>query len=908
MKKTLLLTLALLLSVTISAQSRISYINEYFNSEDFPTGWSFEGYGLDNWIISNTSNAGGNSNEMMLYWKPTFEGVSRLVSPAMDLTDITDVVVSFKAFFDNYHEESNVNVGVATTSDNGVTWNLAWKESGGISGQYSFTKAITTPDMGKENVKFCIFFEGNSGNINGWYFDDINIYALDDLNLGIMSVDMPEIIGAKDNEVSFSVRNTGKETITSLRASCQVDDNEVVTQDFEVNLSSLQTERLSFQDKLILSPGLHNITISIMDVNGKEDILTDNVLSTTINVAFGFTQRIPMIEHFSSSTCFPCVLINSLMHKLTEENPGKYTYTKYVVDWPVSGDPYYTIESGIRKDYYQVGAVPYCLLDSELQLSSNATNPVTKTALLNRYEVPAIANVRGSFTVDGNTINVIADFMTYFDAENIKAYISVNEKTTTENASANGETEFHHVMMKMLGDVDGNDISINAGEYKRLEFSYDMSQTFMEDINDLEVALWLQDYESKEIYNSHYAYEYTEHPYPVQNLQLADNDTSLLITWEAPEKGNPVGYNIYINDSLIAENHNDLSYSTKEAKDLAVVKVVAVYENDKTSVEVAKYIEINTSTPMLIPTYFVAEPVSDTSIMLIWNSVENALSYNIYRNDEFLENVMDTSYVDEGLISGTEYCYTVAAVGKDAESDKSAESCAIPLGDDPEEPGDNPEQPGDNPEQPGDNPEQPGDDPDEPGDNPENPGDNPEQPGDNPEEPGDDPEEPIELDIPANVKANAISVSSIVVTWDFVVNATSYNLYRDDELIKNVTATNYIDEDLKYNTEYCYSVIAIYDEIKSDKSENVCVKTLGESVEEMLSAFRIYPNPADDKLYIETLTQTVEIFDVYGRRHVSEVPSRQGDLTIDVTSLNSGIYFVKVVTSEGEVLKRFVKK
>jgi fibronectin type 3 domain-containing protein len=243
--------------------------------------------------------------------------------------------------------------------------------------------------------------------------------------------------------------------------------------------------------------------------------------------------------------------------------------------------------------------------------------------------------------------------------------------------------------------------------------------------------------------------------------------------------------------------------------------------------------------------------------------VENALSYNIYRNDEFLENVMDTSYVDEGLISGTEYCYTVAAVGKDAESDKSAESCAIPLGDDPDEPGVNPE-------------------------------------------------EPIELDIPANVKANAISVSSIVVTWDFVVNATSYNLYRDDELIKNVTATNYIDEDLKYNTEYCYSVIAIYDEIKSDKSENVCVKTLGESVEEMLSAFRIYPNPADDKLYIETLTQTltqtVEIFDVYGRRHVSEVPSRQGDLTIDVTSLNSGIYFVKVVTSEGEVLKRFVKK
>ena len=50
-----------------------------------------------------------------------------------------------------------------------------------------------------------IFFEGKSGNINGWYFDDIEIYTIDKLNLGLMSINMPEIIGTNDNEISFTI-------------------------------------------------------------------------------------------------------------------------------------------------------------------------------------------------------------------------------------------------------------------------------------------------------------------------------------------------------------------------------------------------------------------------------------------------------------------------------------------------------------------------------------------------------------------------------------------------------------------------------------------------------------------------------------------------------------------------------
>ena len=140
-------------------------------------------------------------------------------------------------------------------------------------------------------------------------------------------------------------------------------------------------------------------------------------------------------------------------------------------------------------------------------------------------------------------------------------------------------------ILYMLSSDQGKELSTNAGEYQRLEFSYDMSSTFMEDINDLEVALWIQDGETKEIYNSHYAYQYTDHCYPARNLNVVANTAK----WDTPEKGNPAGYNVYVDGKLVAEKISSLEYSITSSNN-RYVEVVAVYENDKTSVGIVKQI------------------------------------------------------------------------------------------------------------------------------------------------------------------------------------------------------------------------------------------------------------------------------------------------------------------------------
>lgn len=75
------------------------------------------------------------------------------------------------------------------------------------------------------------------------------------------------------------------------------------------------------------------------------------------------------------------------------------------------------------------------------------------------------------------------------------------------------------------------------------------------------------------------------------------------------------------------------------------------------------------------------------------------------------------------------------------------------------------------------------------------------------------------------------------------------------------------------------------------------------------SELHIYPNPTKDQLFIESELNIEEIiiYDVYGRKcqQANETTSQQ---VLDVADLNTGIYFIKVVTDNNEIVKRFVKK
>ena len=253
-----------------------------------------------------------------------------------------------------------------------------------------------------------------------------------------------------------------------------------------------------------------------------------------------------------------------------------------------------------------------------------------------------------------------------------------------------------------------------------------------------------------------------------------------------------------------------------------------------------------------------ATAVSASSITLTWPAVDGATSYNVYQGEEVLATVVETTYTATGLEAEKEYCFNVTAINEVGESAKSENACATTL------------------------------------------------------EEGNDPIVP-EPEVPSAPKltAEATSDTTIVLTWNSVMTATSYKVYQGEEVIATVTETTYTVTGLTENTEYCFAVTAINENGESNKSAEVCATTKPDAIAENVASFNIYPNPVNDKLYIETLTPalTVEIYDIYGRvQNLSNSATQQLSNSIDVTNLNSGVYFVKVRTENGEAVQRFIKK
>ena len=680
MKKTLFLTLALLFSVATYAQNNSVILRETFNSISLPSGWTMTDNSTDNWSISKTNKSGGEANELKFSATPQTVGYSRIITPAVDLTGLSSVTVSFRHFFDK--KSTPAMIGVATSSNDGKNWSIAWSQTYNEGGQYNVIKSINTSDIGKNNVKFCIYFQGSSSTINAWYFDDLEIISSVQTDAKAQSIDIADIICAGDNDIIFSIQNTGSDVITSFEAEFNI-NNQVITERFETELAQYETRQFIFNQAIKLSPNIYNSELRITSVNEQEDQnMVNNNVKKIIRVAMNKVQRLPMFEHFSSSTCASCVSLDGSMKELTAKNTGKYVYTKYVMNWPTyvdvnddgkpDGDPYYTQEGGVRKNFYNVGSVPFLAFNGK----SHSYKAVTQEELDEIYNTPTFIDIKGAFNMDGNNINIIADLMPYVDYNNVKVHISVNEKITTGNTGSNGLKEFHHIMMKMFPDAQGCTTSLKAGEQQRFEFTYDMSNTFVEDINDLEVAVWIQDIETKEIFNSNYLYEYQEHPYPAENLQLINSD-NLEIKWDAPEKGTPTSYNILINNELIAENTTELSYTIENPNGLYTVEVIALYDDMK-SIGLTGDIIVGCHAPINIKAdveTFVQNFDYTHRVTLTWDDVDEAESYNVYVNGDKIGNTTETSYVTGFNENGT-YNYTITSNCAEVESEHS-EACIV---------------------------------------------------------------------------------------------------------------------------------------------------------------------------------------------------------------------------------------
>jgi hypothetical protein len=465
-----------------------------------PTGWSLQGY-PDQWSVSVSNNAGGSAPEAMFtYYNAT--GTSRLISPTYDLTGFTTIKLSFRHFYDWY--ANGPTIGLATRANNG-TWHDVWKITPtGNSGPSQLDFDVSNSDVGSSSFQFCFYISGNLYNVDYWYLDNILMFNPLNLDAGMLSIGTEKYFTSKA-PVTGTIMNFGLTAISSLEINWQLDGAGTVYSSTFTGLSIPTLGNYSFTctDSVDAPIGEHNLAVWINQVNGAPDNDSGNdTLSKDLYKVCFNVYRPPCFEEFTSSTCSPCAAFNTGFVPWCEAHAGEITLIKYQMNWPGAGDPYYTAEGGDRRNYYGVSWVPWLVTNGTF---TNTDMTEVQSVFDEQSAKPGLLKIASTHTITGTNISVTTDILPFANFSNMRVHVIVFENVTTQNTGGNGETEFHHVMMKMMPDANGTTVNFTDRNPYTLTLSADLSGTNVEEYDDLGVIIIIQDYSSKEIFQSAYS-------------------------------------------------------------------------------------------------------------------------------------------------------------------------------------------------------------------------------------------------------------------------------------------------------------------------------------------------------------------------------------------------------------------
>jgi hypothetical protein len=138
---------------------------------------------------------------------------------------------------------------------------------------------------------------------------------------------------------------------------------------------------------------------------------------------------------------------------------------------------------------------------------------------------PAFIKIEASHKINFKkvTVDVKVTPLSDFNNPNMKVFVAILEKTTFKNVKSNGETEFHHVLKKMLPDANGTALGAvtkgTAKVFPTMTFTVPgnvrlpidgqtaniinlATENSIEELQDCEVVVFIQDLATKEVFQA----------------------------------------------------------------------------------------------------------------------------------------------------------------------------------------------------------------------------------------------------------------------------------------------------------------------------------------------------------------------------------------------------------------------
>ena len=357
---------------------------------------------------------------------------------------------------------------------------------------------------------------------DNYYYEFIpGVQPVNDMAGVAVTTDLYNVLDDAPFTISADLINLGSATVTSMDLNYSIDGGATFTESL-TGLSIAPYFSSSLDHGTTWDPGAEGeftVEVWASNINGSADEVMSNDKATGSAIVVGdFTDRVVLYETFTSSTCPPCTPANVTLEALFNDavNDGKFASLKYQMSWPGAGDPYYTLEGGDRRNYYSVSSVPRLEVDGGWDQNAGS---VTQGLMDDWSALPSFLELEAEYTITDSafSVDVTMEPLTTYPAGNYVLHIAVFEYTTYNNIETNGETEFFHVMKKMLPDAGGSPLSplisgeeqtasttyVFNGEYRLPNSASDpinhATEHSVEEWADLGVIVWVQNDDTKEV-------------------------------------------------------------------------------------------------------------------------------------------------------------------------------------------------------------------------------------------------------------------------------------------------------------------------------------------------------------------------------------------------------------------------
>lgn len=499
------------------------------------SGWTIFNQDTDTGVATNWVRISDGSNGLMAsfswYNNVVYTPNNYAFSPAINLTSYTGPIkLSYKHSAPNPAWDLETYTLYVTTSPTVAAATTVLHSQPTMEGINALTEITFDISSYAGQTIYLCFRHHNVSDQYYLYIDDIKVEKMLQNNILLQSVAVQPYITAGNQTYSGTVKNIGTNNVTSYTVTWQANGGALQTYNVTgVNIAPGATHNFTHNIPLNAVSGVYNLIFNVSLVNGAVDPdSTNNSLTKTTQIPTGSTVFKPLIEKFTSSTCGPCASYNASTFNpyYTAQNQN-FNYIAYQMNWPGTGDIYYTAEGAVRRDYYGVNAITSLWIDGGEYSTGNSQATLT-THVNAEATKPGYFGLTANRNLSGNNAVVNYNITPYITGSFV-LHAAVIEKITTANVGSNGETSFKHVMMKMVPNASGTTINTTAGTPISGQISASLVGTNIEENSDLEVIVFIQNAATREIMQSYKA---------TDALSLEDNTLAKVKLYPNPASNN----------------------------------------------------------------------------------------------------------------------------------------------------------------------------------------------------------------------------------------------------------------------------------------------------------------------------------------------------------------------------------